>query len=246
MLSAPFKVNVKALPPPPLLTRRDFRLKPLSMRFRVQTTQNGNTVFDAEAGECFKSRHSAFTETEEVFYKPGVEENPWRERARPFRILELGFGLGTNFLHLATKRAPIELVSVERDLAGARFYLEQEANPLLATILSTGQFAEGSYRARIAEGDFFDVLPTLIQSGQRFHAVYFDPFSPKANPEAWSARLFSLAYALLEPRGRLVTYSVSRVAKDGAAAAGFRVEKRDLPAELQKRNALLATKVAGG
>lgn len=213
------------------------------MRFRVQPTKDGITVFDEEAGECFKSRHSAFTETEEVFYRPGVAENPWRERAHPFRILELGFGLGTNFLHLASKKeTSLELVSVERDLAGARFYLEQEANPALAEILANGHFKAGGYLARIEEGDFFHVLPALHARGERFHAVYFDPFSPKANPEAWTTELFSLAYALLEPEGRLVTYSVSRVAKDGAAAAGFIASKRDLPEELQKRNALLAVK----
>lgn len=213
------------------------------MRFRVQETQNGLTVFDSEAGECFKSRHSAFTEAEEVFFRPAYLESPWRAHAAPFRILELGFGLGTNFLHLEGKtEGPLELVSVERDLAGARFYLEQEPNPPLAQILAAGTYTRGGFTARIEEGDFFAALPALAAKGERFHAVYFDPFSPKANPEAWTNTLFALSFALLEPAGRLVTYSVSRAAKDGAANAGFLVTKRDLPKELQKRNALLAVK----
>ncbi len=215
------------------------------MRFRVQETLNGLTVFDSEAGECFKSRHSALLEAEEVFFRPAFLESPWRGKARPFRILELGFGLGTNFLHLEAKsEGPLELVSVERDLAGARFYLEQEHQAPLSQILESGRYVKGDFTARIEEGDFFRVLPALKERGERFHAVYFDPFSPKANPEAWTNALFSLSYALLAPEGRLVTYSVSRVAKDGAAQAGFLVTKRDLPAELQKRNALLAVKPA--
>ncbi|RZA08566.1 MAG: hypothetical protein EOP11_04465 [Proteobacteria bacterium] len=228
---------------PMLLTSHPFAHTPLPMRFRVQPTQDGLTVFDSEAGECFKSRHSANLEIEEVFYRPGYLENEWRLKAKPFRILELGFGLGTNFLHLLGKtEETIELVSVERDLAGANFYLEQDPHPALRQILAEKTFAEKNYRARIELGDFFTVLPALRARQEKFHAVYFDPFSPKANPEAWSLELFSLAFDLLEEDGRLVTYSVSRVAKDAAAAAGFHVTKRDLPAALQKRNALLAVK----
>ena len=213
------------------------------MRFRVQNTQNGLTVFDEEAGETFKSQHSALTEVEEVFYRPGVAENPWRKYAEPFRLLELGFGLGTNFAHLRTKQdGPLTLVSVERDLAGAEFLQSQIPDPALGAILEHGYFTEGLFSARIEKGDFFQVLPSLIALGEKFHGVYFDPFSPKANPEAWVTELFSLAFDLLLPAGRLVTYSVSRSAKDAAAAAGFLVEKHKLSPELKKRSALLAVK----
>lgn len=210
------------------------------MRFAIQSTASGLTVFDAEAGECFKSRHSALRETEEVFFRPGVEENAWWGHARPFRVLELGFGLGTNFSSLAARAAPLELVSIDRDLAGARFFLAQENNPALATLLRERSFEREGFRATLLEADFFSCLPRLAAAGERFHCVYFDPFSPKANPEAWGEGLFRLSASLLHPGGRLVTYSVSRAAKDGAAQAGFRVEKRELPAELQKRNSLLA------
>jgi tRNA U34 5-methylaminomethyl-2-thiouridine-forming methyltransferase MnmC len=90
--------------------------------------------------------------------------------------------------------------------------------------------------------DFFAALEQLGREGFLAHAILFDPFSPKANPEAWGAELFRRSAALLAPGGRLVTYSVSRAAKDGARAAGLEVEKRNLPPELQKRSALLATK----
>ena len=102
------------------------------MRFTPQVTGGGLTLFDAEAGECFKSRHSAGLEAEEVFYRPAYLESPWRVSALPFRILELGFGLGTNFLHLAEKNQPIELWSVERDFAGAQVFLEQAPSPALS------------------------------------------------------------------------------------------------------------------
>ena len=210
------------------------------MRFELRPTSDGSlTVYDAEAGECFKSRHAARLEAEEVFYRPGVAENPWFSRARPFRVLELGFGLGTNFLHLLGKDEALEFTSIERDLAGPRFFLEHEPQPELAMLLRDLSFTRGNFSARLELGDFFEVMPRLTGT---YHAIYFDPFSPKANPEAWTKELFALAAQLLAPEGRLVTYSVSRLAKDAAAAAGLQVEKRDLPPQLQKRSALLATK----
>jgi tRNA U34 5-methylaminomethyl-2-thiouridine-forming methyltransferase MnmC len=210
------------------------------MRFRLYPTSKGLTVFDEEAGECFKSRHSALREAEEVFYRPGVEENPWFGKTQPFRILELGFGLGTNFEFLRGK--PVSLLSIDRDLSGARFFLEQEENPALGALLSRKAYEQGEFHCRLLEEDFFTALPALEEAGSLFHCVYFDPFSPKANPEAWTAELFSLTARLLAPGGRLVTYSVSRAAKDGALAAGLEAEKRDLPPELHKRSSLLAIK----
>ena len=212
------------------------------MRFRLHETQGGITVFDEEAGECYKSRHSAIAEAEQVFYQPGVKENSWFGQASPFRILELGFGLGTNFDFLRRQGESLHLTSIDRDLAGARFLLSAEPNAALAFILAEKEFEEGAFSARLLEEDFFVALPRLIEAGEKFHCVYFDPFSPKANPDAWTESLFSLASDLLHPQGRLVTYSVSRAAKDGAAKAGLRVEKRDLPPELRKRSSLLAIK----
>lgn len=216
------------------------------MRFRLERTTDGSlTVFDAEVGECFKSRHAARTESETVFFVPGIEEHPaWLRGERPFRVLELGFGLGTNTLHLKEKQLPLEFVSVERDFAGARFLLEQEPDPWLTSLLDTREASSGPFRARLLEGDFFSVLPELRSRGEAFHTIYFDPFSPKANPHAWTHELFRLAAALLLPEGRLVTYSVSRLAKDAAISAGLRVEKRALAPELHKKSSLLAVKMS--
>jgi tRNA U34 5-methylaminomethyl-2-thiouridine-forming methyltransferase MnmC len=217
------------------------------MRFELRETSDGSlTVFDREAGECFKSRHAARLEAEHVFYAPGVLEHG-SYGAPGFETLELGFGLGTNFLHFLSRGYAGGFTSIERDLAGARFFLENgEKDRALRELVDSGGFQTEKMRARIRQGDFFGELRALAKEGYRTDAVLFDPFSPKANPEAWTSELFALVFALLRPQGRLVTYSVSRVAKDAAAAAGFLVEKRELPSALRKRSALLAIRPQSG
>lgn len=213
-------------------------------RFTLHPTDDGSlTVFDREAGECFKSRHAARSEAEHVFYGPAVLESPLYGKVDEFRVLELGFGLGTNFLHFRERGFSGEFVSIERDLAGARFFLGHEgAGEPLRELVREKHWAAGEMRAALFEEDFFTALPRLRAEGFVAHAVLFDPFSPKANPACWAAELFALAAGVLAPGGRLVTYSVSRAAKDGAAGAGLLVEKRSLPTSLKKRAALVARK----
>ncbi len=210
------------------------------MRFELRPTTDGSlTVFDAEAGECFKSRHAARAEAEHVFFRPAVAENPLYGQAEPFRVLELGLGLGTNFQHFLARGFRGEFLSVERDLAGAEFFLAHEDIPALRVLVSEGEFRGDGMHARLLRGDFLAEIARL--RGTEIHAVLFDPFSPKANPEAWTTELFRAAASLMAPGARLVTYSVSRTAKDAALAAGLEVQKRALPPELQKRSALLAS-----
>ena len=219
------------------------------MRFRVEQTKDGSsTLFDAKFGECYKSRHAANTEVDAVFFAPGVRENPWLNASKQFRILELGLGLGTN-LHQAAKIAEslpnneIEFFTIERDLAGAEKFIEEGlAGQELRELVNRKEFKRENFSATLMVGEFEPVLQKLKASGESFHAIFFDPFSPKSNPEAWQPPIFQLAADLLFPEARLVSYSVSRIAKDGCAQAGLEVHKIRLPEILNKRSALLAIK----
>jgi len=214
------------------------------MRFRWETTKDGSrTLFDAESGESYKSRHAARTESETIYWAMGVKEHPAFGRENPFCILELGFGLGTNFSFLAAQSLPtaVEYTGIDRDLSGARLYWSEETDTLgLGNFVKTHSWRSGNLKAELLEQDFLKAMKGFPASG--FHSVFFDPFSPKANPESWSEEIFREAFRLLRPQGRLATYSVSRIAKDAALHAGFHVEKRELPKILQKRHGLLALK----
>lgn len=208
-------------------------------RFQWQSTQSTSTLFDPEVGECFKSRHDPYLESAEVFYRPGVLENPYYLKA-DFHLLELGMGLGTNLRLLQENGFQGNVVTLERDLSGAKAYLEKYPSPMMEALLELGHWRENGLEIELRVGNFDELYPLLPSSG--FHCIFFDPFSPKANPLAWKTENFQTCFKLLVPGGRLVTYSVCRTAKDNAALAEFEIQKLKLPPGLNKRSSLLALK----
>jgi tRNA U34 5-methylaminomethyl-2-thiouridine-forming methyltransferase MnmC len=81
-------------------------------------------------------------------------------------------------------------------------------------------------------------LPTF--DDERFDAVYFDPYSPEAAPQLWTAEIFAVMFGELQADGRLVTYCVSRAVRDALATAGFAVRRVPGPAG-GKREVLIAS-----
>lgn len=71
-----------------------------------------------------------------------------------------------------------------------------------------------------------------------FHAIYHNAFSPNANPELWTQDFFAQLFPLLEPGGKLATYSVKGTVRRNLQAVGFKVQK--LPGPPGKREMLVA------
>ena len=76
--------------------------------------------------------------------------------------------------------------------------------------------------------------PTMTQSPCRASlrstscwatAVYLDPFSPKANPEAWSLPVLLKLRKSLKRGGRLATYSAQGAFRRALREAGFAVHR---------------------
>ena len=59
---------------------------------------------------------------------------------------------------------------------------------------------------------------------EEYDAVFFDPFSPKANPELWTEKIFTQVYNLMKQGSRLTTYSCSSKVRVNMARTGFQVK----------------------
>jgi tRNA U34 5-methylaminomethyl-2-thiouridine-forming methyltransferase MnmC len=76
---------------------------------------------------------------------------------------------------------------------------------------------------------------------QSFGLVYFDAFSPEAQPELWTKEIFKNIYDALITNSVLVTYCVKGDVKRALKEVGFEIEK--IPGPEGKREILRALKV---
>jgi tRNA 5-methylaminomethyl-2-thiouridine biosynthesis bifunctional protein len=159
-----------------------------------------------------------------------------------FRLVELGFGSGLNFLvtcqafaqhapahlHLAyyaVEKYPLEVSDLEKVYANWPA-LHSVATPLLKVYpaLQAGiykiEFERISLQLHFADvRDFLPVLPAQI------HAWYLDGFAPAKNPAMWNDFLFQNMAAHSAPDATLATFTAAGFVRRGLQAAGFAIEK---------------------
>jgi tRNA U34 5-methylaminomethyl-2-thiouridine-forming methyltransferase MnmC len=73
-----------------------------------------------------------------------------------------------------------------------------------------------------------------------YNVIFFDAFSPTAQPELWTPEIFKLLFNAMKSGGVLTTYSCKGTVKRALKTAGFRIEK--LPGPPGKREFLRAWK----
>lgn len=201
------------------------------------------TPYSAEYDDVYHSADGGVAQCRHVFLGGNGLPDRWRGRRR-FTILELGFGLGLNFLTTwqtwrddPHRCARLHYVAVEkhplpaRDLAAvlARYpALATHADALLASWpqLLPGthrlDFDDGRLTLTLLFGDADDLLPTLRCAADAF---YLDGFAPSRNPVLWSVRLMKHCARLATSEATVATYSVARPVREALQAAGFVIER---------------------
>lgn len=214
------------------------------------TEDGSQSVFDEKTGESFHSHFGAVSESQHIFIDAGLRFAV--ENKSELSVLEIGFGTGLNAL----------LTAVYCDKEEKRVtYSALEAYPLSTEILDNIQYyrlienvnAEHYFRLLHSAADVSislskNFLFTLANSRleewkgreSEFDLVYFDAFSPEAQPELWTGEIFDKMFNCLKPGGVLVTYSCKGIVKRAMKSAGFLIEK--LPGPKGKREILRALK----
>ena len=80
----------------------------------------------------------------------------------------------------------------------------------------------------------------LSTFNSQYDVVFFDAFSPDAQPELWTEGVFKCVYALMKEGGVMTTYCAKGDVRRAMLSAGFRVEKLQGPPG--KRHILRAVK----
>jgi len=153
-------------------------------------------------------------------------------------VFDVGMGAASNALaaRATSERAPsgaarLELVSFERDLgalklamtAGDAFGLCGEAAEAAQAIVIHGNHETPRTRWTLIHGDLLNALRSDKVAQNPADIVFWDPFSPRSNPQLWTIAAFSALRAVAKPGCTLFTYSASTAVRLAMLLAGWAV-----------------------
>lgn len=221
----------------------------------IKTADGSNTIYNAEVGENYHSKHGALQESRHVFVNSGLKyflENRPAPAPSFVSILEVGFGTGLNFLLSAEFCAE---KGIELNYTGI------EAYPLSAEMIS--QTGYDQYLQPETWNNFIEKYPDCLASGveivsncqlqiaycklsdfessKQYDIIYFDAFAAMYQPEMWNETAIAHTIQFLKPGGVFVTYAITGNLKRALKALGCKVEKA--PGAPGKREMLRAVKL---
>jgi tRNA U34 5-methylaminomethyl-2-thiouridine-forming methyltransferase MnmC len=213
----------------------------------IISKDGSHSLFVPELNEHYHSVHGAITESLHIFIKEGL----MKCNLLVVTILEIGFGTGLNAL--LTKKAAeksgqmINYYGVEKyPLRAKEWEKFNYARQLSGVSKEEWRILHCSdWNKWMAISQFFRLFKDLndavsFETNEMFDLVYYDAFSPDAQPHLWSEEQFNKIYRLMNPSSTLMTYSVKGSVKRALKSTGFSIEK--LPGPKGKREILRAVK----
>jgi tRNA U34 5-methylaminomethyl-2-thiouridine-forming methyltransferase MnmC len=195
---------------------------------KITSGDGSVTFFNETYGDIYHSTLGAAAEALVKYVKPAALEK--RIQQPCIRILDVCFGLGYNtaaaldHLHELGYQGQIEVVCLENDIAIlkeiGRIDAPFNSYPLIKRLATQNEAIEGSVRLTLLVAD---ARQSVKECGQDFDAVFFDPFSPKKQPDLWQTSFFADIRKMMKKGAILTTYSCARMVRDNLKAAGFLV-----------------------
>jgi queuine tRNA-ribosyltransferase len=201
----------------------------------VRTRGGALAMRSRDAGEVMHPGVGPIVEAEQLYVRQSRLDERLRGAGQTLVLFDVGLGAGSNALaaRAVSERAPagappLELVSFERDLGALALALETpdafgidgEAAAAARALLADGVHATPRTTWRLRHGDLSEAL---ARESARADIVYWDPFSPRANPTLWTVAAFTAIRRVAGPRCTLFTYSASTATRVALLLAGWAV-----------------------
>jgi tRNA 5-methylaminomethyl-2-thiouridine biosynthesis bifunctional protein len=210
--------------------------------------------FSTRYGDAYATGDGALPQAKHVFLGGNRLPQRWQGCGQ-FVVLEVGFGLGINFLatwqawrddpqrcaalHVAAiELHPVTAADLRRafppELAKLGAALAAQW-PLPLSGLHRLRFEDGAVTLTLALGDAGHLLPQLALGADAF---YLDGFAPRCNPAPWQAATLKALARIARPGATAATWCVAAEVRAALTQAGFEVER--VPGFGAKRQMLVA------
>jgi len=205
----------------------------------VVTAQGAPAVRDAQVGEVMHPVIGAAVESERLYVSQSRLRERLLEYGPPLVLFDVGLGAASNALAAlraaeAVGHRRLELVSFERELGALELAASDEGAARLGlspsdleacrAILARGALERGPVRWRLAPGDLQETLP---REPALADVVFWDPFSPRADPAPWSMETFTALRGRCASGAVLFTYSTATATRTALLLGGFAVGHGD-------------------
>lgn len=203
----------------------------------TEVTEDGSlTLFSPVAGEHYHSTHGAMTESLHIFLNLGFCHFVTSRQVREVCVLEAGLGTGLNAL----------LTMQEAVRRGIRTtYYTYELYPLTDTVCHQlhfdmpdcpeadewlRQIHTAEWNCSVSLHPLFTLIKmhadlTTATLPHNIQVVYWDAFSPEAQPELWSEDLLARVSRHCSAGAVLTTYCAKGEVRRRLARCGFAVER---------------------
>lgn len=204
----------------------------------VVTLFNGAAaLLDRHVGEIMHAGVGPLVEAQRLYSEGArLQERLGKPSSSPLVVLDVGLGAGSNAaaawrLAVAQPDAArrLQLISFERDLAAFRlaaspahaaaFGLDGQVFDAAQGLLTAGEYACAGHTWRLICGELPATLATLPAACT--DCVFWDPYSPKANPDLWNVAAFTALRRLCREGATVHTYSGATAVRSALLLAGF-------------------------
>lgn len=200
----------------------------------VLTRQGVRAMLDRRTGELMHPGVGPLAEAVRLYLEPSrLAERLGEASERQLVLFDVGLGAGSNAaaafrLAESVARRRLQIVSFDHSLAAFELALQAEN----ASAFGLDGALDGRARRLLEErhcgGSHTDwhialgTLPlSLEQTSARADVVFWDPFSPRANPELWTYAAFSSLRSVCGAGATLHTYSGATAVRSALLLAGF-------------------------
>ncbi len=218
----------------------------------IKKTEDGSdTLYSEMAQQTYHSQHGARTESNYIFIDTAIKEyHLQHNNSQTIKVLEIGFGTGLNALltqqfaeekQIQIEYHTIELYPIEEQIYSQLNYAQtpQEIE-IFERLHSAKWIKQGDVGDNLNSGTeistYFhiykyeaDIVAQLnlftTHKNLLFNVIYFDAFSPDAQPELWSNEIFNNISTISEEGAIITTYCAKGDVRRAIIAAGFDTKK---------------------